>query len=435
MLRPGSEELTEFTAPPASWPVTKVVETYRVPAPDDAGELDVVSDYHGLAADRTRASFREKTREEIQKRYLQYYTRSYPEAKSQKSVWFEELPGENGCRVTESYVIPHIWQLSENKERYFLELNPGDISSAIGSTVSAQRSDPLNRDYPEKVIEEMNIEMFEEWSIDDKATTITTDFFRLRDQPAITGSHIQFDYTYEALKDRVEKKEFSSYNEAVTKAKDSLPYTLRYRTAQQMEKARQPSGFNWAVGAAGLCFFGSACFFAIRYFRNSRLASPRPPPIDAPARLQGIGGWLILLAIGQVLRPIGYIKTGQTLFSTMLGTNSWRLITDPIESGYHPWWAPTLLFELFFNLGCFVFCVLLIALFFRKRAVWPRCFALFLIICVLGVAMDTLLSDRIPAAAESIATSIRDIGGLALAAAIWIPYVYLSKRVKATFRY
>jgi hypothetical protein len=415
--------------------VKKIVETYRVPAPEETGELDVVSDYHGLAADQVRASFQENTREEIQKRYLAYYARSFPEAKPRKLVWFEELPGVNGCRVTESYVIPHIWQLSDDKERYLLALNPGDISSAIGPTVSAQRSDPLSREYPNKVIEEMNIEMFEEWSLDAKAATTTTDFFQLRDEPTVNGSHVQFDYTYEALRDRVEKKEFSSYNEAVTKAKDSIGYTLRYSTAKQLEKARKPSAFNWAIGAAGLCFLSCACFFAFRYFRKSRLPQPLSPPVDASARLNGIQGWLILLAIGQVLRPVGYIKPGLDLFSTMLNTNSWRSLTDPIESGYHPWWAPSLLFELFFNLASFVFCLLLIALFFRKRAAWPRCFAAFLILSVLGVVLDTLLVDRIPAAAESIATSMRNIGVTTVAAAIWIPYLYVSKRVKATFRY
>jgi hypothetical protein len=111
---------------------------------------------------------------------------------------------------------------------------------------------------------------------------------------------------------------------------------------------------------AALCFFGTASFFAYRYFRDSRLAQPLPPPIDASAGLNGLGGWLILLAVGQILRPLGFIKTGFDLWPTMFTTDSWRSLTDPIESSYHSWWAPTLLFELFLtsSLLCFVPCSL-----------------------------------------------------------------------------
>ena len=435
VLRPRITDLTAFTAPRASWPVKKIVETYRVPAPGHAGELDVISDYRGLAADQIRASFQESTREEMQKRYLRYYSRTFPEAKPRKLVWYEELPGEDGCRVSEFYEIPHIWQLSEQKDYYFLALKPGDISSALGSEIGPQRVDPLQLSYPNTVLEEMNIEMFETWQLEGKAKTTVTPFFRLQDEPSVTGSHIQFNYSFEGLKDEVKASEFSNYNQAVNEAKDSVGYTLKYTTPEQLEKGRPASAFNWPVGAAGLCFVGSAAYFAIRYFRESKLSSPRPPPIEVPPALMGINGWLILLAIGQVIRPIIYFKSGRDLYTAMMNTNSWRLMTDPIESTFNPWWAPTLLVELFLNVGFLVFCLLLIALFFKKRAAWPRCFAVFLIASVLGVALDILLTRQIPAAVEPVATSIRQIAIVTLAAVIWIPYVSLSQRVKATFRY
>ncbi|HEX4668214.1 MAG TPA: DUF2569 domain-containing protein, partial [Chthoniobacterales bacterium] len=265
--------------------------------------------------------------------------------------------------------------------------------------------------------------------------TIANKFFRLRSEPSASGSHVQFDYTFEALCDRVEPKEFREYEKAVNDAKDSIGYTLRYRTPAQLEKNREPVTFNWAVAAAGLCFLVSSTFFAVHYFRQSKLAAPRPPPIHGRARLDGIGGWLILIAIGLFLRSIGYLKAGFTLLPTMLKTDTWRSLTDPVESGYNAWWAPSLLFELFVNVGGLVFCILLIVLFLNKRAAWARCFALFLIASLLGVALDSFFAAHIPAAVESRAAAIRDIGSAAVAVVIWIPYVRLSKRVAQTFRY
>ncbi len=405
-----------------------------MPAPGYAGELDVVSDYAGLAADQVRASFRENTREEMQKRYLQYYAGMFPEAKPRRLVWFEELPAADACRVTEAYEIPHIWTLSEQKDSYLLNLKPGDISSAVGSAIPPQRIDPMRLSYPNTVKEEMSIEMFEPWQLDGRNKTTSTPFFRLRDEPSVDGSHVQFNYSYESLKDRIEPGEFSSYNRVVNEARDSLGYTLTYRTPEQLEKAKARSTFNWAVGAAAFSFLLSVSYFAYRYFRQSRLTVPRPPRLDASADLAGISGWLILLALGQLLRPITYLRSLFDLFGSTMNTHSWRSLTDPIETTYNPWWAPTLLLELFLNLSFLVFCVLLLFLFFKKRAAWPRAFALFLIASVVGVTLDTILSHQIPAA-EPWATSARSIAIVTIAAGIWIPYVYLSKRVKAVFRY
>ena len=175
-------------------------------------------------------------------------------------LWYEELPSEDGCRVSEWYLIPHIWQLSEDKSQYAITVNPADILSALGSAVSPQRTDPLRLSYPGAVREELNIEMFEEWPLEAKADTTTTAFFRLRNEPSATGSHLQLNYAYEPLRDRVEVSELAQYEQAVNAAKDSLGYTLRYSTPKQVDEARKPSTFNWAVAAAGLCFFGSATF-------------------------------------------------------------------------------------------------------------------------------------------------------------------------------
>ena len=119
----------------------------------------------------------------------------------------------------------------------------------------------------------------------------------------------------------------------------------------------------------------------------------------------------------------------------MMDTDSWGLLTDPTSSSYHSWWAPTLLFELFFNTTAFVFCILLIALFFAKRAAWPRVFVTFIVIGIIGSALDLFFIHQIPAATESGGTSIRSLIGGVIGALIWIPYAFRSKRVKATFRY
>ncbi len=435
VLRPGTAALTPLQTTPGSFPVKKITENYRIPPPDKIPDLEVISEYRGLAADRTRGFFRENTHEEIQKRYLEYYARMFPDAKVQTELRYEELPGEDACRVTESYIVPRLWQLNGDKSRYALYVQPMEIYSAIGSTISPKREDPLRLEYPNTVLEEINIQMFEDWPFNADGESINNEFFRISDKPSGDGATLQFRYSYETLKDRIEIAQIEKFNEAISKAKDSLGYTLRYQTPEQIRKRKSLSAFNWAVGAGAFCFFAMSGLFAWGYFRQSKLAEPMPPPIDAPAWLNGIGGWLLLLAIGQALLPLRFLPPIYKIFSTTMDTNSWRSLTDPIESSYNAWWAPTLLFELFFNLGALVFAVLLIALFFTKKAAWRRAFALFSIFFLVGAVLDTVLVDRIPSAAEPLLTSVVGVAPIVLASAIWIPYVLFSKRVKATFRY
>jgi hypothetical protein len=111
-------------------------------------------------------------------------------------------------------------------------------------------------------------------------------------------------------------------------------------------------------------------------------------------------------------------------------------LTEPGHPRVHALWAPPLLFEFFYNTLAFVFVVLLLALFFRKRFAWKRCFVILMTLSIGGVFVDYALAQRIPDAATAAdPQSVREISRTLIGAAIWIPYVLRSKRVQATFRY
>jgi hypothetical protein len=168
------------------------------------------------------------------------------------------------------------------------------------------------------------------------------------------------------------------------------------------------------------------------YVYKSELPAPLPAQ---PTPLEGIGGWLILVAIHHVIRPIGFVTVLVTLFPTIFHVEAWRLLTQPGHSEFHPYWAPALLFELLYNAFCLIFSLLLVVLFFMKRAVWPRWYPAFFIIIILGTCLDTFLAQQIPAARGTVADNTKALLQVAVAGAIWIPYCFVSKRVKATFRY
>ncbi|MEY2549471.1 MAG: hypothetical protein QOD64_2053, partial [Verrucomicrobiota bacterium] len=121
------------------------------------------------------------------------------------------------------------------------------------------------------------------------------------------------------------------------------------------------------------------------------------------------------------------------LFPTIFHLETWRGFTEPGGGQFHPYWKPVLLAEMFGSLALLIISALLLVLFFRKRAVWPRTYAVFLLLILVASVLDFWFTEKIPAA-SSHGGNIRPFAQALGAAVIWVPYCFVSKRVKATFR-
>jgi hypothetical protein len=220
------------------------------------------------------------------------------------------------------------------------------------------------------------------------------------------------------------------------KLKDTLGYRLTYRpSAELWTKGNFLSQLNWPIAALLACVLTMGMFISAWIIYKSVLPAPLPSPTLVGRPLEGIGGWLILVAIHHILRPILFIINLYKLLPTVLHLGSWRVLTEPGQAAFHPSWAPVLLFELCYNSLCLIFSGLLLVLFFQKRALWRWCYVVFFLVVVFGVGFDAHFAQQIPAARDELGPSIRVLVQVIVAAAVWIPYCLVSKRVKATFRY
>lgn len=151
-------------------------------------------------------------------------------------------------------------------------------------------------------------------------------------------------------------------------------------------------------------------------------------------KVYGLGGWLILVAIGVILSPI---KLGALLFQVHLPLfqdGTWDLLTVPGSEHYHPLWAPLLIFEIVCNLGFIAAYIVQAVLFFRKSRSFPKIYIVVALLNLGFIVLDAwfcsfLLPDQPmldPDTATEIARSL-------LGAAIWIPYMLVSERVSNTF--
>jgi Protein of unknown function (DUF2569)/GYF domain 2 len=145
--------------------------------------------------------------------------------------------------------------------------------------------------------------------------------------------------------------------------------------------------------------------------------------------LTGIRGWLVVVAIGQVLGLLKSLVSLGQYYSTMNG-QLWKRFPEAF-------WG-----EAAMNVVSVGVILYTIVLFFRRSRLFPRFFIFQMIgfiflplIDLFWVASMIALVTNAPVS-KYLLLEERDIGAVAasvLAAAIWIPYILCSRRVANTF--
>mgnify|MGYP006141242801 FL=1 len=158
--------------------------------------------------------------------------------------------------------------------------------------------------------------------------------------------------------------------------------------------------------------------------------------MDANAKkLDGIGGWLLLVAFGLIVTPIRVSLMIVQTHLPMFSDGTWNALTSPASEHYHWLWAPLLLFEMAGNILLVLLALVTLCFFFMKSKYTPRLFITWLVFGLVFVVADYALAEQIPliAGQPTDPESIREIVRSVVGAAIWVPYFLVSKRVKATF--
>lgn len=135
-----------------------------------------------------------------------------------------------------------------------------------------------------------------------------------------------------------------------------------------------------------------------------------------------IRGWLFVPAFGMLISIIGHIVAITNTLKIAL--NHYDVLQVALKG--------ILFFELFSFIGLFLLSIYTTSLFFRKKRQLPRFYIGLLLANILFLAIDLYLGNRYLDVALNYEESrplIRNIIG----ACIWIPYFYVSVRVKRTF--
>ncbi|MAE43419.1 MAG: hypothetical protein CMF63_00225 [Magnetovibrio sp.] len=175
-------------------------------------------------------------------------------------------------------------------------------------------------------------------------------------------------------------------------------------------------------------------FRILRGSIQSLLGNQKGRQMSEEKNLQGIGGWLILVAVGIVFTPIKKIMIKINLYPEIFSTGVWEDLTTQGNEAYSPLWAPSIIGEVLFSCGLIIVLLYMAYLFFTKSRNFPKWFVVIAIINVQFIAADAFIINMfLPSQSIFDPETIREFLRSVVTLVVWVPYMFVSKRVRATF--
>lgn len=382
--------------------------------------LKVSTSYIGSAADQIRYDINVKTYEEIKKSYTNFYSRFYPNIAIKDSILFKEM-GNNKIIVTESYAINDLWKKSESdSNKISAEFYPFLIFNALPMPTTKTRTTPININYPVNINENFYIHLPVFWDIKLEGDNIKTNYLEYSSHYTTNKKSVSVNafYSLNTLQDSVETFQVADAIKYIEKINhNSLLLTTNLLIEE--ENTRDVSYSKIFLFVLMITIFG---IFASKIYKQYNPLSK----LDDINSYQNIGGFLILLVISTVIRPFyilfqlynsGYFST--RMDEILAGSNSASTTSLIID------------FELFFNALILVSTILSAILLLKKRTSFPIVASFIIVFSIIVGLIDSwAVKQYIDSSTEIIDTGFyRNL----VAAIIWVPYLFVSKRCKNTF--
>jgi len=151
-------------------------------------------------------------------------------------------------------------------------------------------------------------------------------------------------------------------------------------------------------------------------------------------KLEGIGGWLILVAIGIVITPIRLTIIMLTTYPEIFSTGTWEALTTQGTYVYSPMWGPIIIGEILINCGILLAWLYMSYLFFSKKIVFPKWYIGLVFFSLVFIIADAFAIKLVmPSEPVFDPDTMKELMRALFMVLVWVPYMLISKRVKATF--
>jgi len=402
-------------------PNNHVVETYDLrEGTRTSATLTVKTEFRDEEADVMRVRMRTQTASELGKQYLEYYRKTYPGIHELKPLALTDDRVANLFTLQETYQIDAPFQASTAGKRKF-QLEAYLVSDRTGVPSQTDRTTPLGRRHPVNVQHEIVAYLPGQWTIDADEVKIADAAFEYHSTTGFTDGRLALDYQLRSTTDHVPVDDLRKFLVNLDKAHDDAYYTLTEgEDAVAGATQSSPGAASLPMVAAAIGGLGLGMWVA---FWLAGLSWRLPPP--APDAPEGLWGWMVLPMIGVVISPIGLANNMRTWFQEVGTVATYEATAESLR------WM--LLLELGLLGVATSVSLITVWLLFKRVRTFPFAFIALQLTVSSVLVMDLAIVLSIGDSSAGEGHDGPKLMMRAVVTAIWITYVLVSQRVRATF--
>jgi hypothetical protein len=432
VLVPDTTALRAVEPVPEAFGGVHVQETYTVTDLGKPADLKIVATYVGASADLHRYYHRSTDPVRGMQQFSGMLSRFYPKIRSRGVIEWTDDRENNVVVGTSHFEVPDFWVTDAQGKKRVASVVPWSISERLPRPDAIERNVSYGLGHPMSVTHEIAIRLPKAWPNLAEANTIKDDTFDFTFD-AHGGSVVTAKFTWRTLKDFVPVDRMGAWTKKMSEVRAALGYELSQNIRLAAEVSRQ--GIVWPLFGMAITggLVGLLAGIALYRRQPRRLASDEPPIIGGGA-LQGIGGWLILVALGVTVRPLILGNELTAMVKLIWNRAGWIAMTDPESASFAPGFRSLIFAEAVCGAAFFTWSCVLILQFYSRKASLPASLSTYQISLVawLMVHLTWLHAAAIPGVVVEPNDFARIVGAVG-AAAIWVPYLLRSRRVAYTF--
>ena len=200
-------------------------EVYQVPDLSGRARFIIHTIFSGSFADDVRDDFHNNSVYEMQKRYKDYYANYYDRISADSLIYADdEMNGK--FSTTEYYTIMNLWQFDGTQRKGYF--TPYTISNLLKKPQDVHRTMPFEIEFPAHYLEEVEVDLPEDWDVEQAEDNITCSAFKLQTQFYYYNRKLKLRYEYQSLKDHVTADETQDFLSSYNRAGQNIQYALSF---------------------------------------------------------------------------------------------------------------------------------------------------------------------------------------------------------------